>query len=249
MPNTRLLPLFPALAALTLGSGAQAQDWSFTVAPYLWAAGQSGSVGLLPGVPPSEVDLSFGDIFENVDGSFMILGSARRGRFAISADFQYIATTEEGDTPGPLYGATRVETQTILATLTADYQLASSAEGEIWGGAGLRYWDVENSLSLAAGTLPARSVSGSDAWIDPVLGLRGSYKMGPRVTLVGWAYLGGFGVGSELMSDVFAGLDYGFSDLTSVTLGWRHLTVDRTDGDFVYDVSQSGPILGLTFRF
>lgn len=247
------LPRFSAIAAtcaaLTFAGDARAQDWSFTVAPYLWAAGQSGTVGLLPGVPPAELDLSFGDILDDLDGSFMIVGSAQRGRFAISADFQYIRTKGDGETPGPLFGATEVRTETVMATLTGDYQISATGRGELWAAGGLRYWDVENRLTLAAGTRPARSTTGRDNWVDPVVGLRGNMALGQRTTLVGWAYLGGFGVGSDLMSDVFAGISYGFSDLTALTLGWRHLTVDRSDGDFIYDVSQSGPVIGLAFRF
>ncbi|MBB93369.1 MAG: hypothetical protein CML68_01995 [Rhodobacteraceae bacterium] len=244
----RPLILISALAALG-PLGASAQEWSFSVAPYLWAAGQSGTVGVLPGVPPADIDLSFGDILEDLEASVMVVGQARLGRFAISADLQYIRTTTEGETPGPLYGATEVRTETFMATLTADYQVSAAPEGELWASAGLRYWDVDNRLTLAPGTLPGRVTDGTGRWVDPMIGLRGRYALTDAVELTGWAYLGGFGVGSDLTTDVFAGLAYGFSDRITGTLGWRHLTVDRTDGDFVYDVSQSGPVLGVAFHF
>ncbi|TDQ10387.1 hypothetical protein DEV91_1531 [Phyllobacterium brassicacearum] len=41
------------------------QGWTFTVAPYFWAAGISGDVGLF-GLPPVEVDASFSDIFDHL---------------------------------------------------------------------------------------------------------------------------------------------------------------------------------------
>jgi hypothetical protein len=34
-----------------------------------------------------------------------------------------------------------------------------------------------------------------------------------------------------------------------VTGGWRILSVDYDSGGIVYDVDQSGPLIGATFRF
>jgi hypothetical protein len=34
-----------------------------------------------------------------------------------------------------------------------------------------------------------------------------------------------------------------------LTAGWRHFAVDCDKGDFLYDVKQSGPVLGARFEF
>ncbi|MAC77980.1 MAG: hypothetical protein CML66_07930 [Rhodobacteraceae bacterium] len=238
-----------ALGAAMAGSAAAAQDWSYTVTPYLWAAGQSGTVGVLQGVPPANLDLSFGDIFDDLDGSFMVTGRATRGRFAITADFEYIRTKDTGDTPGTDYGTATVRTETVMASLMAGYQIMASPTSELWGDIGLRYWSVENEVNLGAGTQPATTVKGDGQWVDPMLGFRGSYEFAPNWTARGWAYIGGFGAGSDLMTDIFGGLSYAFNDRFAVVGGWRYMTVDRTDGAFVYDVSQNGPILGLAISF
>ena len=54
--------------------------WEFTLSPYAWAAGLNGSVGI--GNVVSEVDLSFGDILENLDIGAMLHFEARKGRWA-----------------------------------------------------------------------------------------------------------------------------------------------------------------------
>lgn len=247
-----------ATTALTVALGiglactaqpARADDWSFSVTPYLWGAGQSGTVGLLPGLPSVNIDLSFGDIFEDLDAAIMVVGRAQRDRFAITVDMEYIHTTTDGDTPGTSYGAGEVKTKTSLATVLAGYQLASSSEGELWGDAGVRYWDVENKLKLEPGTQPGVNIKGSGHWFDPILGIRGKYDLSSNWTLRGWGYLGGFGAGSDLLADLFAGVSYAFTDHVALTGGWRYLSVDRTDGAFVYDVVQTGPILGLSITF
>ncbi len=251
--KTRLFRALGIAVGLCISSGATAQttgsNWQFTVAPYFWGAGISGTSGTLPGVPPAEFDLSFKDILENLDGSGMISGNARNGRFGISTDFQYVRTVSDGETPGPLFGPTRMESTSTIFSITGEYLLSDNPTSELWVAAGLRYWDVETELSLGAGTLPARTSTGRNKWWDPVIGLRGRADLGQKTFFTGWAYLGGFGVGSESMSDVFAGLGYQFTDVTSGIIGWRHISVDRRDDSFVYDIKQSGPVLGLTFRF
>ena len=42
-------------------SAEDGEDWTFTVAPYLWITGQEGKIATLPPLPPAEVDISFGD--------------------------------------------------------------------------------------------------------------------------------------------------------------------------------------------
>jgi len=251
LPDRRATGGFGALCALFLAlpAGAEAQDWTFTVAPYIWGAGLSGTAGTLPGVPPANFDLSFGDILDNLDAAaFLVLG-AHNGRWGVTADFEYVKTSSGGVTPGPLFGATALDATTEVFQLTGEYQIAYNGDNELWLAAGARYWSVDTTFSLSAGALPARSVSGSDSWWDPVIGLRGRAKLGERTFATGWAYLGGFGAGSDSFGDVFAGIGYEFTPTTSLVGGWRYYAVDRTDGSFVWDVSQSGPIVGLTFRF
>lgn len=242
--------LLAAVCALgLLPEQTRAQDWSFTISPYFWGAGQEGTAALLPGTPPSEFELSFSEIFDNLDGSAMIAATAQHGDFSISGDIQAIRLKVNGDTPGVPPGGTGLETENMIISLGGNYRVIDSPQAQLWAGAGLRYWRVNNTLRYSDGMGGIIAASGRNSWVDPILGLRGRYSLGERSALVGWAYLGGFGAGSDLMTDLFAGYNYSFTNVTSLSVGWRHLTVDRTDNDFVYDVSQTGPLLGLSFGF
>jgi len=46
-----------------------------------------------------------------------------------------------------------------------------------------------------------------------------------------------------------AGTAYSVTDTVGVSVGWRYLAVDHDKDGIVFDVSQSGPLLGATFRF
>ena len=82
------------------------------------------------------------------------------------------------------------------------------------------------------------------------MGLKGSALVGDTNFFVnGWALVGGFGVSSEIMWDVYGAVGYQFTDSFSSTLGFRALGVDYEDDNFVYDITQYGPQLGFLFRF
>jgi opacity protein-like surface antigen len=73
-----------------------------------------------------------------------------------------------------------------------------------------------------------------------------------RWELFAGADIGGFGVGSNLTWQWLAGLGYRFELLgrkSFLRAGWRMLDIDYTDGGFKWDVTYSGPILGMTVRF
>ena len=46
-----------------------------------------------------------------------------------------------------------------------------------------------------------------------------------------------------------AGATYALTDTIGIAGAWRMLSVDYEQDGIVYDVRQTGPILGLTFRF
>jgi hypothetical protein len=231
-------------------SPVSAQDaWEYTVAPYIWGAGLSGEVGTLPPLPPGTVDLSFGDIWENLEFAGMIAGSARNGRWAISGDFQYIQLGARFDTPGPLFDGGQLRASTTIFTLLGEYELTGRDDAALWIGGGARYWNVNTELQLRSGLLASRTLDHDDSWLDPILGLRGNAALTDRVFVTGWAYAGGFGAGSESMSDLFGGVGWKFTETTSGILGYRYLAVDRNDDGFVFDVEQRGPMAGVAFRF
>ena len=247
-------PLILAFAgfaqAQTLDNAAAPGAWAFTVSPYLWAAGIKGQAATLPNLPPSEVNESFSDIWDDLKFAGMIVGRARNGRFAIAGDLQYVETTADGETPGPLYGDTELTSKSFLLSALGEYIIAEQGNSSFGVLGGARFWSVDTRLELDSGLLPGRSISDSETWLDPMIGVRGNLDLNDRWFLTGWGFLGGFGVGSDLMADVFGGLGYRFSRPgLSTVIGYRWMKVDYEDGDFLYDVEQQGIMAGMIFRF
>ncbi len=230
-------------------SAGEPSGWSYTVSPYLWAAGISGKVGTLPGLPPADVDDSFSDILDDLRFAGMVAGSARKGRFALAGDLQYVETEAESSSLAPFFNSEKLISKTFILSALGEYVVLEEGRSNLRVSAGARLWSVDTNLKLTSGILSGRTIEGDDTWVDPVVGVRGTIDVSQDVFLAGWGMVGGFGLGSDVMADVFGGIGYRFTDSISSTIGYRWMKVDRDENGFLYDVEQSGIIAGITFAF
>jgi hypothetical protein len=222
-------------------------DWVFTAAPYAWLAGVNGSVAAF-GAPETDIDISIGDVLKNLDVALMGAGEARNGRFIIASDFMWVKLSADQDVSlGPLANNVELTVETLTATGFGGYSLIYEDGGNLDVVAGARLWSVNDTLDFSGGLLG--SFDDSATWVDPVVGLKGRANISPDFFVTGWAFVGGFGVSSDFMWDAMASVGYEFNDTFSMTAGYRGLGVDYHDDGFVYDVVQSGPILGFVFKF
>jgi hypothetical protein len=226
-----------------------APQWEVTIAPYLWAAGLNGDIGLFD-LPEVEVDQSFADIFETLEFGAMAVTEIRYGRFGFFTDLMYAKTSDAAGTPaGILAEDVELESETLTFTAMGEYRVVDNPRGSFDVMAGGRLWSVDNEISFSGGVLDGVSADDGDTWIDPMIGARGRLNVTPKVFVNGWAMAGGFGVSSDFAWDLMAGVGYQFNDTFSTAVGYRALGVDYENDGFVFDMVQHGPILGLIVRF
>lgn len=223
------------------------EEWTFTVAPYMWITGLEGRIATLPPLPPAEVDISFGDVLDNLDMALMGLVEARKGRFGLSGEILYLSVSVGGDLPGPEFSKADYEEDLLSATFAASYALTQDVDHHLDAVAGVRFWDLDNTLQLAAGDMPATTISEQESWNDLFVGLKGKTRLNDHWYLAGSAYAAVAG-DSDSFWDVFGGVGYEYSDTFSLVVGYRHQEVDYEKGDFLFDIEMSGPIVGLVFR-
>ena len=227
-------------------------QWEFQLAPYAWLSGQNGTVATLPGLPPADVDVDFyDDIWGNINLAGMLVGEARKGRYGLFMDIVYTDIEMEDPVPyGILYSAVDTQTKSWMVSIAGLYRLAEHQNRFLDVIAGVRYWYVDMDLTVKAGLLPERSVSNSEDWFDPLIGLKGLSALGnSKFFISGGLALGGFGAGSDFFWDANVNLGYQWSKGFSTTVGYRYLDVDYEKDDFLYDVAQDGLTLGLSWRF
>ena len=92
-----------------------------------------------------------------------------------------------------------------------------------------------------------RSASGSESWTDAVVGALVNHPVADNVSLVGYADVGGGG--SDLTYQVIAGANWEFNKGYTAKFGYRLLDWDYEEDGTVWDMTASGPYLGLGIRF
>ncbi len=111
-----------SLVLLATPQAALAEDaWSFKVLSYIWMSGLTGDVASFPGTPPAEVDMSFGDILENLDIAGFIVGEARHGDLFFRGELAYASISSSPDTPGGAFSEADITAKTFQGALAVGY--------------------------------------------------------------------------------------------------------------------------------
>lgn len=96
--------------------------------------------------------------------------------------------------------------------------------------------------------LPAELSARKD-WVDPFVGVRGRYQLTPKFYVAGKADIGGFGLSSDLVWQVYGGVGWQMSKRTALELGYKYFAIDYSDGGFTYDVANSGVMTAFSIKF
>jgi opacity protein-like surface antigen len=244
----------PAYAQATAAPG----EWRFELAPYFWGASMDGTVGA-GALPPTGVEMGSSEILENLDAGLMLAFEARKNRWGLLLDAIYLKLEHQATAtrtgPGPIGAAASASAelelkQTLYAAALA-YRIGEGRSPVDLVG-GLRYLKVEADVTIDGSFLAQTASferSAQEDWVDPFVGVRAQHPIAARWRFVGYADMGGFGVGSEFTWQALAGVNYEFSKAISGKAGYRYLTVDYDKDGFVYDMAYSGLYLGLGIRF
>jgi hypothetical protein len=234
--------------AIPLGPQPASTDkWQFQFSPYFWLASLHGTGGV--GNRTTQVDESFSDIFHALDFALMGVFEARKGKFVVLTDMEYVAISDDKATPGPLFSNVNAKFKTFIFDPEVGYRVFANPEKgqsiDVLGG--IRVWHVNTELDFGAGILPATQVQGSRNWVDGIAGLRGRAALSKKMFVTGKFDLGGGG--SKFTWQLFAGAGYNVNPKIALIFGYRVLDVDYDKNNFVYDMNQRGPIVGLGFKF
>lgn len=241
-------------AAATAASESDGSQWHYEFTPYLWATGQSGTVGLENGPGNGQsLNQSFSDILGRMDIGGMAAFEVRHGRWGLLLDGIYLRVSDRGSISGPngLVSLSANGNVTQQQYAAAAYYRFLEGQTTLDGLAGVRYnnisWDVNASLSSPL--LPGRAISRDFAerkgWVDPIVGVRAAHSFDPQWSVVGYADIGGSGTGSNLTWQVLAGVNYAFRPDVIGKLGYRYSSINYQNNGFIYDVATSGFYAGV----
>ncbi len=240
----RKMLLSALLSFPVIVSAETAEDWQFEVTPYLWASAMAGKTG--PAGLEADVDMSFGDILDNLDKAFIINITAKKGQFSTWLDIVKMEISDGGKVAAL---AVDLEMGQIGAEIALAYQLSVHENVEVFSG--IRYVDVDSKITFS-GDGPigiGKIVRIGDDWVDPFVGIRGTWPVSERWSFRARGDIGGFGVGSDFSWHGVLMANYQYSDMVSFKAGYRYLDMDYADNGFVYDMATSGVVMAVGFRF
>jgi hypothetical protein len=226
--------------------------WHFFVAPYLWASGMEGSVGV-KGVTTVPVDVSFGDVMENFDLGFLGRFEGRRNRTGFGIDVAYMNLG--ADVTGPVTGQLGLgaDVRSLTAEGIFTYRVvghdAQESFVDLIGGA--RYMKNRAGLARERDGEEIADTSQTLDWIDALAGARARLPVVGKVALHGRTDIAG--LGSDFSWNLQGGVDVTFGTHWKTGAGYRYFDVDYDKGEGVerkiWQITYQGPYAFLGYAW
>ena len=213
------------------------ESWKFTVRPYLFFTGVSGSVTVDPITIP--INSTFSSLLDNLRLGFFISLSAEKRKWGVYTDFQYSNLFAEGTGRIP----SSFELENTLGELDLTFRVPSAPTLRFLAGA--RIYSIKQTVTVAGEELPEASTT----VFDPVIGAQGAWKLSSR-----WDYemrgdIGGFGLSSEFTYQLLMLFHWELSQSVSIPFGYRILGYQIKKSSVHFNYRMTGAMLGLEFRF
>jgi hypothetical protein len=228
-------------------------DWHVDWVPvYLWFSGLNGNVGVGGVVAP--VSVSFSQVFQQLNIGWMTDLDVRRKRVGLFTDLIFMSLSSDQKTtpigPAPTYVGFQSNAKELIVDPELYVRLVDSDRGSIDAIGGGRFWYLNTSLNLYPPNNGTTVTAGqTQGWVDPVLGARFRLNANKGIFFNVKGDAGGFGVGSQLTYQIYAGMGKEFKTKYAVLLGYRYLYVDYKNGGFLYDVHMNGVQAGFNIHF
>jgi hypothetical protein len=256
MPNPAATAPAPAVAAesaaATPSNGAAAAtaaaasegDWHFAVSPYLWLPGVHGSIGD-PNGGQIPFSASAGDLLSHFRIGLMGVVEPRYKRIVMPLDIFWIRLGDDRALPNsPNQGVVNLHMTEFFLTQKLGYRVIDNERVKIDALAGFRYWHFGERASFTTNTL---NFTGSQNWVDPLVGGRITGILTPKVELTIGGDVGGWGAGSQIDYQIFGALGYRIKPALALQAGYRYLYFDyRKFSGFFVDNTTSGVFFGVT---
>ncbi|WP_243361764.1 hypothetical protein [Fundidesulfovibrio terrae] len=255
--STAALTLFVLLMAgpASAQTASSEGDFKFTLAPYAWLIGMSGTVGVRGA--QVHVDASFADLSKYLNiGAMLHADMVYRDTFGILGEINYALL---GDQASGKKTSLDGQMGLFLSDVAAFYRVGTASLGKDGGCptsldllAGARIWNLGVKIKTES-FLNSRSEFKQKGWVDPTVGARVLFHMTDKWTFDVRGGVGGFGISSAITWDAMAMLGYSFWEHGTALLGYRAVGVNHSEGSgrdyFKFDATLNGPILGVAFTF
>ena len=240
---------------------AQADEWEFSASPlFLWGMSIDGNATIGDVTAPLDLDFQ-DDILENMEAVFTLHGEAKKARWSIFSEVQYVDLEPNvgisQDAP-PASADADITFKDTLFEIGAGYAFAESTKmrWEVIGGARYTRQELEVDADLnPPGPVPPIGVdmNSDEDWWHGFAGVRLFYSLTDK-----WMFVGrsdyGYGDSDNTAVNATFFFDYQVNDWGSAFVGYKYLDYDYDNGrsgnnHYAYDATQEGPLAGFTVHW
>ena len=252
-------------AALAQSATTQASGWKTAVSIYGWFPSFGGQTTFPTVGNPIQVDSD--TIIDNLKFTFMGTLDVHNGRWGAFTDVVYMdvgggkSDTRDfavggGTVPGGITADLNLDLKAWVWTLAGEYRLAASPAMTMDLLVGARMLDLTETLNyslygnVGGINIPGRGrdIEVSETNWDAIVGVKGRMALGASREWIVPYYLD-VGTGdSDLTWQGAIGLGYAFR-WGDVVAMYRYLDYDFKSGKKVEELTASGPMVGVTFRW
>ena len=233
------------------------KDWEFTLSPlFLWGMGISGDATI--GDVTAPLDIAFSDIFSNLEAVFTLHFEARKDKWTIFSEIQYVDLGPEVTVSmGPVSAVADIGFKDTMIELGGTYAFreTQNTRWEVLGG--VRYTDQDVDVDVTLTFPPPDNeqnivMDGGDNWSHAIVGARFFGTMSNEWTFIARTDIGYGGSDNKAFNATIM-FDYQFKNWGSVFVGYRYLKYDfdndKTEDTYAYDAYQTGPLAGLSIHW
>lgn len=225
------------------------EQWRFSVTPYVWAMGISGSVSH-NGTSLGQVKLSPGDVLSDLKMGGMLVAEARRGRFGLYLDGVYgdLGKTSSRVVDRADLTANTNLTMTML-TLAPTYTFQNTPSLQLDGliGARVMWQNAKTTISFPQGGQSVTESSNMQLAAG-IAGVKGRYNFENSKYFIPFYVDVGAGQSSSFTSQAYLGVGRAF-DWGDVSLVAKNVYYQFKPNQATVDLNMFGAAIAATFRF
>lgn len=223
--------------------------WNYSITPYVWALGVTGSVSN-PSRTLGKVNLTPGDLLSDIKMAAMVVAEAHHQRFGLYLDAMY---GDLGKTTSKVVGRADLNANATvklsMVTLAPSYTIHHSPSLYLDGLVGLRYLWLNANTKISDDAIGLTLKQNSTQNITTaVAGLKGRWSLGNSDYFVPFYVDVGGGQASSFTSQAYLGIGRTFSwgDLSLVA---KNVYYQYKPNRNTIDMNLFGAAVAATFRF
>lgn len=243
-----VMALFMAQAVPASAADSRSSDeWKFDASIYMWGP----SMDIKPDGGDS-IHLSFSDILDNLDMTFMGAFGARKDKWSLLTDVIYMKLSDSvsgvkklPNIPVTITDDVDVKMKSWIVTAAGGYNLVDTGKYSLDLLGGGRYIWVDVPLKAQVGPITRKVSPSGEIW-SGIIGVRGKAELADK-WYMNYYLDGGAGQNSSTTYQGLVGLGYQFKNFDA-GFGYRYLKWEIDDGQ-LDELTIKGPYAGVKFLF